>query len=469
MRKRLANSPRYTLGAGSTLSKSTNTDGSTTYSITDAGTGTGQVSTAQTFLGSNATDGSATDISSLSNGISITLSSSAPALTVPSTGNTTTFSLASTTNPGDTTLYSIGAGANITKQVNSDGTTTYNITDAVAGNSKTQNYKPATAAGSDFTLNSDGSIGVTAGSANASISSLGNGSTEYTVVTARDGNGNATSEVNIISANVSQLAVPGTSSNLADALNGASANNSSGAVATRTAALGVAVSALNGAGFNATIDANNNLTVAGNNINTIGAAGNTTATTVVNNFTGAAGTGIGGIQTTTTTTTSGTASLLLGNDTAATTGTDADSTTVAGQLLVADGNTLDANGTGALANNTNVVLTTSNFGNATAKSAQNVGAITEVMLSDGSGFGSAVSSTTTNAQNDVLNALNNLVYTATGGPSNTNATKGVADYGATPTTGSAFTVNSSGQIQAVTGGGGKVTTLSDGSTGTAMP
>jgi flagellin len=457
---------QYTIGKGATLTATPNSNGSTTYILADAGTGTGQVSTAQTFLGSDVKDGSATDISSLTNGFSITLASNAPAITAPSSGQTV-FSLASSTSPGDTSLYTIGSNANIVASQNNNGTTTYTISDNKIGDSTVQDYKPATSAGSEFTLKSDGSIGVTDGSKNSSITNLGNGSTQYTIVTARDGNGNATSEVNIISANVSQLAVPGTSANLADALNGTSANNSSGAVATRTAALGTVVSALNGAGFNASIDASNNLTIAGNNVNTVGAAGNTTATTLVNNFTGATGTGIGGIKTTTTTTTVGTASLLLGNDAVGTTGVAPSSPATAGglgQKLVAYGSALaDAGGQGA--HNTNVALTTSNFGKKAQESATNVGTTTVVMLSDGSGAGANFDNTknATNSTFDVLNELNALGGSGIADNTTTTYTGTGANSNSATNAGTAFTVTN-GQITAVTGGGGTINHLSDGST-----
>ena len=429
---------QYTIGKGSNLAAVQNSDGSTTYTLTDATGATGnQVSSKQTYLASGTTDGAAVDVNSLSNGTSITLASGVAA---PTTGQT--LSVASTTNPGDTSLLKIGANANIAAKTNTDGTTTYTITDATAGESTIQDYKPATTAGSAFTLNSDGTIGVTAGSQNGSITDLGNGSKQYTFVTARDGNGNATSEVNIISANLSQLTVPSTSSNLGDALNGASTNNSAAAVATRTAALNVVVSALNATGFNASIDANNNLTIAGNNINTTGAAGNTTATTQVSNFAGAAGTGIGGITTTTSTVNTGTATLSLGNDTIGATG-------IAGQVLVASGNTTLATSTGAAAQNTNVTLTTSNFGTKASESATNVGSESVVMLSDG----------TTSATADVLNQLNALSHGIADSGAGTNGSDTVTNKG------SVFTVNSSGAIVLASGQtGGSISKLSDGST-----
>ena len=67
-------------------------------------------------------------------------------------------------------------------------------------------------------------------------------------------------------------------------------------MATRTAALGAVVGALNAAGFNANIDGNNNLTIAGNNIDTTANANGINLTSAVTNLTGAAGTNIGGVD-----------------------------------------------------------------------------------------------------------------------------------------------------------------------------
>ncbi len=408
---------QYTIGQGANLQATQNSDGSTTYTVTDAASATGnQVSTQQTFLSSNVADGAATDVSTLTGGTTITLANN---VAPPTNGQT--LSVASTTTQGDTALYKIGANAVITPTNNNNGTTTYTITDAVAGDSTIQNYKPATTAGSDFTLNSDGSISVTANSKNASMTNLGNGSTEYTVVTARDANGNATSEVNVISANVSGLTVPA-GSNLTDALNGASSTNSTAAVATRTAALGAVVGALNGAGFNANIDGSNNLTIAGNNIDTTANANGINLTSAVTNLTGAAGTNIGGVTTATTQTTTGTATLALGNDAVGT-----------GEKLFVTGAILAASSGGAAAANTNITLTTDK-------------AETVVMLSDGSTGGAS-------SQSDVLNQLNAL-------------SSGIADYtgGSGTVSGSVFTVKDGAIVLANGQTGGSITTLNDGST-----
>ena len=120
---------QYTIGQGANLQATQNSDGSTTYTVTDAASATGnQVSTQQTFLSSNVADGAATDVSTLTGGTTITLANN---VAPPTNGQT--LSVASTTTQGDTALYKIGANAVITPTNNNNGTTTYTITDAVAG------------------------------------------------------------------------------------------------------------------------------------------------------------------------------------------------------------------------------------------------------------------------------------------------------------------------------------------------
>jgi flagellin len=139
--------------------------------------------------------------------------------------------------------------------------------------------------GSAFTINSSGQITLVAGQTNGSITDLGNGSTQYTYVLQRDGDNNPIQEVSVIAANVGntsnvstlQSLTSGSTGTLATALDGSQATNNTAAVATRQAAIGVLTSALNAAGFNASVDANNNLTVSGNNLDTTGPAGATTA------------------------------------------------------------------------------------------------------------------------------------------------------------------------------------------------
>jgi flagellin len=251
----------YTFAATTQLSGVQNTDGTTTYTVRNT------AGTQQTFFNSSANEGAATTISS------ITL---ATGLAPPTNG--AYFSMASSSNAGDTTLYHF-TGAVTGTTNNNDGTTTY----AIAGSK--QDFKPSTSAGTDFTLDSKtGAISLTAGGKNGSITDLGNGTTQYSYVTARDANGNATSQVNVISANVKSLGYPSTSGSLTSALDGTLGTNSAAAQATRTAAVGTLVSALTAAGFNSSVDAKNNLTIAGNNLDTTGAPGNASATAKVMNF-----------------------------------------------------------------------------------------------------------------------------------------------------------------------------------------
>ena len=84
-------------------------------------------------------------------------------------------------------------------------------------------------AGSAFTVGTNGQIG--AASPNASITDLGNGATQYSLVTERDANGNATRMVNVVAVNAaSQIA---SSVNGATALNGQLSSNNTAAVQTR--------------------------------------------------------------------------------------------------------------------------------------------------------------------------------------------------------------------------------------------
>ncbi len=422
-----------------------NKDGSTTYTLT------GGTATAENYLDTN-NSVTQNPINS-ANGESITLATGA---TAPTAGGT--LSLASATNPGDTTLYTFKAGlttADYNSTDNRDGTTTYTFNAAL--DFTKQDFKPAAAAtaGSDFALNTDGSIGLAAGGKNGSITDLGNGSTQYSFVTARDANGNATSQVNVISANAKGLSSlsSGAGGTLATALNGLSGSNSAANMATRQAALGTMVSALNGAGFNASIDASNNLAIAGNNLDTTGVANNANndATTSLSGYTGAKGTNIGGVTTTGSTTTTNQGVLAFGADS---------STNAGGIKLVATGNTLDAaDQTGGTAITPTATLSTNiklTNGSGTATDPTQT---TVVMLSDGSGFGSALSGTASNSLNDVLNQLNKL---SSGIASSWDTDAGHSGAAAGAVDGSAFKVVG-GQIVAQQYGGGSITTLSDGS------
>ena len=188
--------------------------------------------------------------------------------------------------------------------------------------------------GTNFTFDNNGNISLTAGQKGGSITDLGNGSTQYSFIVASDANGNPTQTINVIAANISSLAnsatawggtaptdAPGatnagvvttgagattvtTADALAVQLDGANAlasvngavngSNSAANMAVRQQALGTMVSAMNAAGFNASIDTNNNLTIAGNNVNTSGSSKpySIDSKTTVSNLALASGSGV---------------------------------------------------------------------------------------------------------------------------------------------------------------------------------
>jgi flagellin len=123
----------------------------------------------------------------------------------------------------------------------------------------------AGAAGTVFT---DGTAGagnlgsdtVTAGSTGGSVTSLSGGNAKYTYVTAQDALGNATQQVNVVSVNIAGLTAAAGAANETD----------------HQSIVNDLVNAMNQVGFNASADASNNLTIAGNNLDTT-AATNATA------------------------------------------------------------------------------------------------------------------------------------------------------------------------------------------------
>jgi flagellin len=132
-----------------------------------------------------------------------------------------------------------------------------------------------------FVLN-DGSAGATsaltaakpAGGVAAATQDLGNGSTSTSYATAFDSSGNATQQVNVISVNV------GPASGLTTQ-------------AGQTTAINDLVTAMNATGFGASVDNNNNLSIAGNNVSLTDAATtitNTAVTIAASQLTGAAAT-----------------------------------------------------------------------------------------------------------------------------------------------------------------------------------
>ncbi|MDR3660920.1 MAG: flagellin [Mycobacterium sp.] len=107
------------------------------------------------------------------------------------------------------------------------------------------------------------------GATNGSITSLGNGNTEYSYVDAADANGNPTQQTNVISVNIKGLTT--------------TAGSQSGI----TTAINDLMSVMQGVGFGVTIDSNNNLTIAGNNIDTTSATNSSAVTNLTSNTTGA--------------------------------------------------------------------------------------------------------------------------------------------------------------------------------------
>ena len=214
-------------------------------------------------------------------------------------------------NPGQQTVVMLSDGSTTAKQDimnelnNLVNTATTNNGHAVSG---VADFTGTT--GTNFTFDNNGNITLTNGQSGGSITNLGNGSTQYSFVVAQDANGNPTQTVSVIAANLNALATSvGGSSNLntdsktlAGALNGTvtagaqsdGTTNSAANLATRQSALATMVGALNAAGFNSSIDANNNLTISGNNINTAGSATplSTNSNTIATNLTVASGAGI---------------------------------------------------------------------------------------------------------------------------------------------------------------------------------
>jgi flagellin len=126
----------------------------------------------------------------------------------------------------------------------------------------------------DTNATSTGGIALAAntdGSTNTygSITSLGNGNTEYSYVDAADANGNPTLQTNVISVNIKGLTT--------------AAGDQSGI----TSAISDLMSVMQDVGFGVTIDSNNNLTIAGNNIDTTAATNTSAVTNLTSNTTSA--------------------------------------------------------------------------------------------------------------------------------------------------------------------------------------
>lgn len=152
-----------------------------------------------------------------------------------------------------------------------DGTTNTGIDAAL--NTAVSSGTIAGASGSVFTDGAGGADTLTAGGKGGAITSLSNGNALYTYTTAQDAQGNATQQVNVVSVNVKGL------------LGAASATGANDAA--HTSIVNDLVSAMNAVGFNASVDASNNMTVAGNNLDTTAA----TNATAIANVTITAGTG----------------------------------------------------------------------------------------------------------------------------------------------------------------------------------
>jgi flagellin len=107
------------------------------------------------------------------------------------------------------------------------------------------------------------------------ITQLGNGNTQYTLTTATDANGNATQQVNVISVNISAEAANGANGNMSGTY---AAGSTTAFTQGHTAIINDLTTAMTQVGFSATADANNTLTIAGNNLDTNTTDNNTVIT-----------------------------------------------------------------------------------------------------------------------------------------------------------------------------------------------
>jgi flagellin len=254
----------------------------TSQTINGGGVGTGIVLTAG---GTAVTQQSALGAAAVNTNVTLQTSNfgTVGAGTAQNSAQSWTFVLSNgTTNSQNDILNALNNAATSAALAPNGGNTTndYGNAGGVADNSG--------GAGTTFTV-ANGKIGLASNSANGSITDLGNGSSEYSLVTERDSGGNATRTVNVIAVNVTDVLAASTSgqTGLAD-LNGQSIHNSVQAEQTRASVLSTLTSTMNATGFSATLDSANNLTVVGNNVNTNTGTGGLS----VNNIS-AAGTGYG--------------------------------------------------------------------------------------------------------------------------------------------------------------------------------
>jgi len=222
-------------------------NGSQALNATSAGLGLSGLSVSQTAL--------QVSLGTLSSLVTATNGATASTLTL-TTGN-----FDSTTAGGNSTETAQNPGQQWIFVLN-DGTDSTGVTAALGAGSTdfTINH---TAVGTPLTGTTSGTVA--ANTYTPSVTNLGGGSAVYSYATAQDAQGNATQRVNVVSVNT-------------------------GATPSNATVVNDLLSALNAVGFNASQDANNNLSIAGNNLDTTGGA------TVLANVTAGTGGSLTGTQ-----------------------------------------------------------------------------------------------------------------------------------------------------------------------------
>ncbi len=179
-------------------------------------------------------------------------------------------------NPAQKYVFVFDDGSSTTNtQTNIDAALNADTTNggtSVAGNALGTTASSTAVFVKDPNATATGGIALASGSGGTantygSITSLGNGNTEYSYVDAADANGNPTLQTNVISVNIKGLTT--------------TAGNQSGI----TSAINDLMSVMQGVGFGVTIDSNNNLTIAGNNIDTTAATNTSAVTNLTSNTT----------------------------------------------------------------------------------------------------------------------------------------------------------------------------------------
>ena len=182
------------------------------------------------------------------------------------TGNYNVSANESSSNVGQTWTFMLNDGSaagatDVANQINAS---------AVAGGLAAGGAADYTGSGvgTDFNVDTTntGQLKLSSTSTNGSVTDLGNGSTMYSLVTARDANGNATQVTNVVSVNIKDVLASG--GGLTD-LDGTAAGNNDATAATRASTIGRLVGAMNTTGFSVSNDAKTNtMTVVGNNVYT---------------------------------------------------------------------------------------------------------------------------------------------------------------------------------------------------------